>query len=186
MTKPFRVYLVRHGEASASWDTATDPGLSEEGGRQAATVGAVLAAQARCLVWSSPLLRAQQTARPLAAAWQAEVRIEDSVRELPSAGVPLETRRAWLKGVMQSRWEDVDAPLRDWRDRAWRVLCAAGEDVVVFTHFMVINAIASRATQDPRVMCFEPDYCSVTTLVAHDGGLVLEAFGKERPTLVNL
>lgn len=186
MTKPFKVYLVRHGEAAASWDTATDPGLSAEGGRQAATVGAVLAAQARCVVWSSPLQRALQTARPLAEAWQAQVRIEDAVRELPSAGIPLETRRAWLKGVMQSRWEDVGAPLRTWREQAWQVLCAAGEDLVVFTHFMVINAIASRAMQDPRTVCFEPDYCSVTTLVAQDGGLVLEALGKERPTLVNL
>lgn len=186
MPAAFRVFLVRHGEAAASWDTASDPGLSDEGLRQASAVGGLLATRSRCAVWSSPLQRARQTALPLVEAWQAPVRVEDAVRELPSVGVPMADRRAWLKGVMQSRWEAVDPPLQAWRDRAWQVLCAAGQDVVVFTHFMVINAVVGRATHDERTVCFEPDYCSVTTLVAKQGELALEELGNERPTLVNL
>ena len=186
MADTFTLQLVRHGEAAASWDTATDPGLSDEGARQAAAAGALLASRPPCAVWASPLARARQTAQPLADAWRAQVRIEEAVRELPSAGVPMDARRAWLKGVMHSHWDNVEPPLQRWRDAAWQVLCGLGQDTVVFTHFMVINAIVSRATADPRTVCFEPDYCSVTTLVACDGGLRLEALGKERPTLVNL
>ena len=186
MSAGFRVYLVRHGEAAASWDTAPDPALSAEGARQAAEVGALLSQGSRAALWSSPLQRAQQTAQPLAEAWQSLVRIEDAVRELPSAGVPMESRRDWLKAVMRARWDAVEAPLREWRERAWQVLCGVDHDVVVFTHFMVINAIVSRATEDARTVCFEPDYCSVTTLSLADGVLRLETLGRERPTLINL
>ena len=186
MSGSCRVHLVRHGEAAASWDTAPDPALSEDGARQAAEVGALLSKGSRAALWSSPLRRARETAQPLADAWAAAVRIEDRVRELPSAGVPMDSRRSWLKAVMQARWDAVDAPLLAWRDEAWRALCAVEHDVVVFTHFMVINAIVSLATEDARTVCFEPDYCSVTTFSLGDGGLRLETLGRERPTLINL
>ena len=186
MSRGFRVHLVRHGEAAASWDTAPDPALSAEGARQAAEVGALLSKGSRAALWSSPLRRARETAQPLADAWAAPVLVEDRVRELPSAGVPMESRRSWLKAVMQARWDAVEAPLQEWRAEAWRALCAVEHDVVVFTHFMVINAIVSRATDDARTVCFEPDYCSVTTLSLADGELHLETLGRERPTLINL
>ena len=178
------VYLVRHGEAAASWETAVDPGLSVAGQQQAqALLDTFGAAPPRRLV-SSPLQRAQETAAPLAAHWGAPVHIEDGVRELPSAGVPLATRREWLTGVMRSRWPEVDEPLHQWRERAWQSLLACTEDTVFFTHFMVINALVGRAMGDDRLVVYEPDYCAVTELRLSEDRCTVVALGKARTTLV--
>lgn len=186
MTSPFILTLVRHGEAAASWDTATDPGLSQTGQTQADALRERLRGAPSRRVLASPLRRAQETAAPLAAAWQKTVLVEHAVRELPSTGVPMATRREWLKGVAHATWPAVDAPLRAWRDEAWMALCGLAGDTVVFTHFMLINAIVSRALGDDRTVCFEPDYCSVTTLErTADGFRVLE-LGATRETLVLL
>ena len=188
MSRPVRIFLIRHGEAAASWDTAVDPGLSEAGQAQARTLLPHFAAlpgdRPAARLVSSPLQRARQTAAPLAAHWALPVGIEDGVRELPSAGVPLEERRAWLTEVMAARWPAVDASLHAWRDRAWQALLACREDTLFFTHFMVINALAGRVLGDDRLVVFEPDYCSVTELLLDGDACSLVALGKARNTLV--
>lgn len=188
MSRPVRIYLIRHGEAAASWDTAVDPGLSETGHAQASALvphfGALPADGSGTRLVSSPLARARQTAAPLAAHWNLPVGIEDGVRELPSAGVPLDQRRAWLTGVMAARWPAVEAPLHAWRERAWQTLLACREDTVFFTHFMVINALVGRVQGDDRLVVFEPDYCSVTELLREGDACSLVALGKARNTLV--
>ena len=66
-----RLYMIRHGLASAGWDGDADPGLADDGRQQAEAV----AAQVKALVaepapiFTSPLKRCQETAVPLAAAW---------------------------------------------------------------------------------------------------------------------
>ncbi len=188
MSHPVRIYLIRHGEAAASWDTAVDPGLSEAGHAQARALLPQFAGpvpnQAAARLVSSPLQRAQQTAAPLAAQWGRPVSIEDGVRELPSAGVPLDARRAWLTEIMAARWPAVDAPLHAWRERAWQALLACQTETVFFTHFMVINALVGRAMGDERLVVFEPDYCSVTELLLDGGNCSIVALGKARNTLV--
>ena len=178
------VYLVRHGEAAASWETAVDPGLSVGGQQQAHALLETFATVRPLRLVSSPLLRAQETAAPLAAHWAAPVHIEDGVRELPSAGVPLATRREWLSGVMRSRWPAVGEPLHQWRERAWQTLLACTEDTVFFTHFMVINALVGRALGDDRLVVYEPDYCAVTELRLSADTCEVVALGKARTTLV--
>ncbi len=58
------IFLVRHGEAAASWGQASDPGLSELGIEQASaaaeTLRPLLGLETRLL--SSPLKRACDTA----------------------------------------------------------------------------------------------------------------------------
>jgi broad specificity phosphatase PhoE len=61
------VYLVRHGEAAASWETAVDPGLSVAGQQQAQALLDTFGATPPRRLVSSPLQRAQETAAPLAA-----------------------------------------------------------------------------------------------------------------------
>ena len=85
------IQLIRHGEAAARWDTARDPPLSEQGRGQAETLVASFAHIAPRRILTSPQLRAQETAHPLAQSWHAPVNIADEVRELPSS-VPLAER----------------------------------------------------------------------------------------------
>jgi probable phosphoglycerate mutase len=63
------IYLVRHGEAAASWAQAADPGLSELGHEQARAVARILHPRlASSAVVAAPL--APQTTAPLAAGWR--------------------------------------------------------------------------------------------------------------------
>ena len=69
MTRLNRIYMVRHGRASAGWDTALDPGLDELGQAQAREAADQLQSLQLSNLITSPLLRCQQTAAPLAQMW---------------------------------------------------------------------------------------------------------------------
>ena len=107
MTKPTTLALVRHGEsawiAEGRFQGQGDPPLSDAGLRQAAAVGARLAAPAEMpsvpvpdrpplAIWHSPLRRAAQTAQ--------------AVHEAREADAPLRPLDA-LKEVGQGEWEGL-------------------------------------------------------------------------------
>ncbi len=83
---PLRLVLVRHGETTANAEGILDtrlPGhpLSEEGHRQAAELAQRLAGEPVVAVYASRALRAQQTARPVAARHGLAVQILSGVHE---------------------------------------------------------------------------------------------------------
>ena len=98
------IYLVRHGEAAASWEESPDPGLSELGRQQAEVAAALLEREitVETQLWSSPLRRALETAVPLARIMRQAVREEEAFREVP-APVPLVQRQTWLRQFMQQQ-----------------------------------------------------------------------------------
>ena len=180
------IFLVRHGEAAASWGQAPDPGLSELGREQAESVARQLLAKvdrSTALV-SSPLARAQETAQPLARKLGVQVAITDVFREIPSP-VPMEQRQDWLRGFMRQRWDEQEPSLHDWKNAAVDTLLALQSPTVVFTHFLVINAVVGHVQQRAETLCFWPDNGSITHLRLGEGGLELVALGQELKTLVN-
>lgn len=106
MGSSFELLLVRHGQTAlhaaglmVGW--RNDPGLDDEGRRQAAHQAEELARRpAECLVraiYSSPLPRARQTAEIIAARLDLPVRIEDDLRDIDIgdwAGRPVAELRA--------------------------------------------------------------------------------------------
>ena len=76
--------MVRHGRASAGWDTAVDPDLDEIGQHQAERVADELFALTNnpLTIVSSPLARCRQTAQPLATKWEIEPIIQNEVAEI--------------------------------------------------------------------------------------------------------
>ena len=107
-----RVYLVRHGRAAAGWDVDPDPALDELGRGQAVEVARRLAPLGPLHLVSSPLLRCQQTAFPLGAAWGVGAAIEPAVAEIPSPeGVAMADRVEWLREAMGVNDEGVSVAL---------------------------------------------------------------------------
>lgn len=180
------IYLVRHGEAAAHWDQADDPGLSELGRQQADDTARLLLEriEPRIRLVSSPLQRARETARPLAEALNAQVAIAKPFREIPT---PVERgdRQTWLNAIARQRWDEQDTVVRDWRRSLLARLKQISEPTVVFTHFMVLNAIVSELTANDRVVCFLPDNASVTTLRWASDDLQLLELGRQFRTRVN-
>lgn len=180
------IFLVRHGEAAAGWGQSSDPGLSELGVRQAEEVAAALQPQlpGATTLLSSPLARARETAIPLAQALEKPVLVEAAFREVP-APVPLPQRQTWLRGFMQQQWPGQPASLTRWRDRALGELLRLRQPAVVFTHFLLINAVVGSVLQRPEILCFWPDNGSITRLRHTGATLELVSLGREMETVVN-
>lgn len=178
------LYLVRHGRAAGSWHESRDPGLDALGRSQAerAAVELDTTAGRPVALRTSPLQRARETAAPLAQRWGAAPAVEPGVAEVPSPGMSLQERGEWLQGLLQSRWSDLEPRLWQWRDQAVETLRTCERDTVFITHAVLINAVVAAVTNNPRVLVFRPDYCSVTTLRLHQGALTLDALGREAET----
>lgn len=181
------IYLVRHGEAAAQWGQSADPGLSERGWEQAEAARDEILGVVRepVLLLSSPLARARETAHPLAEHWCCEVAIDDTYREVP-APVPRDQRLDWLRGFMAGRWDDQPVALHEWRERILGNLGRLDRSSVIFTHFVVINAVVGSLQGRDEVLCFMPDNGSVTHLRLNRGVLELFALGRELDTPVIL
>ena len=180
------IHLVRHGEAAANWQEADNPGLSKLGRQQATVAAQQLAGRiaADVQLISSPMLRAQQTAQPLADTLGSDVTIVEAFREIPTP-VELDQRHAWLKTIARQSWLEQHEMVCQWQQSLLQALRQIDQHAVVFTHFMVLNAIVSSLTGRDRVVCFLPDNASITTLKLDGGKLELVELGRELRTKVN-
>jgi broad specificity phosphatase PhoE len=159
------IRLIRHGEAAASWQQNPDPGLSESGRVQALRLAEELAAPAPTAIISSPLRRAQETAAPLALACHLSITIVDAFREIPTPPhIAIGNRLSWLQACAHQPWRDADPVVLTWRDNLMQALMPLRGHVVIFTHFMVMNAVLGQMRGDDTLVCYQPDYCSVLTL----------------------
>ena len=179
-----RLYLVRHGRAFAGFGEAIDPGLDEVGQSQAEAVKKKLGDMARMNILASPLLRARETAAPLAKHWRVKPVIEEAFAEIPAPVKDLSERAQWLKVFMTSSWRDAPVDLERWRATIISTLLGQSENAVIFSHFMAINAALGVAIEDDRAVVFKPDNGSVTILDAAEGELTLVERGREAETRV--
>ena len=186
-----RIYMIRHGKAAAGWDGDADPGLNELGRTQAESVAKKVQALVATPVpiYSSPLKRCQETAAPLAAAWGVTPQIEAGVGEIPPPLEELTERTQWLRRVMAGTWEGLyrDAAsvesgvdFRGWNDNVVNTLNAfKGEAVVIFSHFIALNAAYCAATGAADVVSFAPENCSLSIFDTDGTSLSLVAQGEE-------
>ena len=105
-------------------------------------------------------------------------------REIPSP-VPLAQRQAWLRQFMQQQWMEQGDDLKAWRRSALDRLLALQQPAVVFTHFLVINAVVGQVLERSETLCFWPDNGSITHLRHTGSNLELVARGIEMATHVN-
>ena len=179
------IYLVRHGEAAASWGNHPDPGLSELGHKQAeAAAGTLLSLGARSAI-SSPMQRCRETAQPFerlrsegfvhfhdidvfhidTGAFErlagVTAAVEPVVSEIETPeGV--EDRVAWLQAYMAGTWSAEGAAHDVWRRRIAEALALLPDNTAVFSHFVAINAVVSLIDNDDRTTVFRPGHCSIT------------------------
>lgn len=185
------IYMIRHGKAAAGWDGDADPGLNELGRTQAEAVAEKVQALVAgpVPIYSSPLKRCQETAVPLAAAWGVTPRIEAGVGEIPPPLEDLTARTDWLRRVMSGTWEGLYSDLvsvesgvdfRGWNSNVVNALNGLkGEVVVVFSHFIALNAAYCAATGAADVVSFAPENCSLSIFESDGTSLSLVAQGEE-------
>lgn len=156
---PTRVLLLRHGETadpSVFHGAESDVGLSARGRRQAEAAAATLAPFAPAQVTSSAMLRARETAEPIARACGLPLRVEPALHERAvgalsgtptngSDGVWPDTLRRWIEGdtgYAPPGAESFDSI----RDRVWPVWTRLtderpGQTQVIVAHGVVCKVL---------------------------------------------
>ncbi|MFN3254084.1 MAG: histidine phosphatase family protein [Ilumatobacter sp.] len=180
------VHLVRHGRATAGWDTDPDPGLDDLGRQQAIAVADRLAESGPLVAVTSPLRRCRETAQAyLDRTGASDVLVADAVAEIPSPdGYEMSERVDWLRSAMRGSWGDLDEDYRTFRDGVVAFVRSQANDAVVFSHFVAINAVIGACLDDDRLVIRSLDNCSVTSVEVTAEGLVLLSGGAEADTLI--
>lgn len=176
--------FVRHGLPQRIDDAGgpADPPLSEEGRRQAAALANWLAPTGIDAIYSSPMLRAKETAAPLADRLGHEVVIEDGLEEFDAHlhyYVPLEEMTRddprWEELVAEWSSPEADGTRRTFRARVVeaveRIVAAhTGQRVALVCHGGVVNAYLSEVLEMDRTLFFEPGYTSISRVLASRTG----------------
>jgi broad specificity phosphatase PhoE len=178
--------MVRHGRASAGWDTALDPELDELGHAQAREAANQLQSLQLGNIITSPLLRCQQTAEPLGLKWNVVPQVFAEVSEIPSPkGVAMSDRIVWLRQAMQGTWSDLGADYVAYRDCITEFVRGIQTDAVIFSHFIAINAVIGGVLGDDRLVIRSLDNCSITIFESDTtGNLSLTQGGHQDDTFI--
>lgn len=178
-----RLRLIRHGEAAPALQGDNDPGLSVRGVRQALALPSLLSERPDRLL-TSPLIRARETALPLAASFELERSVEPDYGELPwREGQSAVERVTELSGAFRMAWSDFDAQWRGWRSRLIERALSETGDVVIVSHFVAINVLVGLALADDRAVVVRLANASVTELHVSADGLRVVALGEATPEL---
>jgi probable phosphoglycerate mutase len=174
------IVMVRHALPvridATDDDSPADPGLSERGYQQAERVAAALAHDDVDALYCSPMLRAIETAAPLAKALGLEPVTEPGIREFDShhtSYVPVEELRAsndarWqllVSGDLYGTGVDPDEFRGRVVEAVERIAAAhPGGRAVLVSHSGAINAAAGHVLGQERPIWFAPAYCSLTRI----------------------
>ena len=179
-----QLVLIRHAlpERVVTTDgTPADPGLSELGRGQALALADWLAAERIDAVYSSPMLRARQTAEPLAQRKDLEIQLDERLSEFDRDStiyIPMEELKqtdyeAWLQFVKSGYPADLDVEaFYTGVVGAIEAIVAAnsGATVAVVCHGGVINAWAVHILEIPRPLFFGPRYTSINRFMGASSG----------------
>lgn len=180
------IYFVRHGEAAASFANHRNPGLSDRGRAQSERTATQLRELGPLPVFTSPLLRTQETARFLANAWKTDAKIDERFAEVPTpSNVEFEERSVWLQQVMSGTWMDLSKELQLWRRTMVDATLEFQQDCVVFSHFVAINVLVGAAASLPELISFRPANASITLFSNDRGALSVIYKGREADSKVN-
>lgn len=177
------IFLIRHGEAAASWGDHPDPGLSDLGKGQAEAAAEILSKLGATTAVTSPMQRCRETAQPFEARAGLTARVVPEVSEI-STPDRIEDRVSWLRELMAGTWTQAGPDLVAWRLKMSQTVSDLPDGVAVFSHFVAINALVGALEGDDRVTIFRPGHCSVTRLERRGGVLRVAEYGSESATRV--
>ncbi len=181
--------LVRHAEpvrltAIDTGGTPADPSLTVRGREQAVSLAAWLRHESFDAIYTSSKARAIETAAPVAEAIGLDPVVDDGWLEYDARShdyIPMEEMRATkdprLEAMYSGDWSsfgDADPDLfriqvSDALDRT--IAKHGGERVLVVCHGGVVNVAVALVVGLDRDLWFEPDYTSISRIVASRSGV---------------
>ena len=175
--------LVRHAEPVkiVDADGPADPPLTDRGRGQSDRLASYLAEERIDGVWSSPMVRARETAAPLADALGLSVVVDQELAEYDreaTSYIPIEELKAnkderWL-AMVEGNFENAVDPAEFQRGVVTAIEHIVngnpGSTVAVVCHGGVINAYVGHVLGIDRPLWFEPRYTSIHRIMASRRG----------------
>lgn len=94
-------------------------------------------------------------------------------------------RVEWLRNAMAGTWADLGSPYTDFREGVVEFVRTRTRPVVIFSHFIAINAVIGACIGDDRLVIDSLDNASVTVVdVGPDGDVQLVERGRQADTLI--
>lgn len=176
--------LIRHAEPIkiVEADGPADPHLAERGYEQAGRLADYLAGETINGVWSSPMVRAKETAAPLAEALGLDVIVDIELAEYDkdaTSYIPIEELKAnkderWfamVEGNFEERGIDpVEFQAGVVRAIEHIITGNPGGTIAVVCHGGVINAYLGHILGITKPLWFEPRYTSIHRVMASRRG----------------
>lgn len=180
-----QLLLIRHAEpnnAARSESGAADPPLTETGRLQASRLPAALAPYRITRLFTSPQLRARQTADPVAEHRGLDVEVVEDLAEYDyghdhyfTIDAAKDVAPAAYQRILAGHLpEFVDADL--FRSRVQAGLdhviatCEHSETAAIFVHGGVVNVVLEHLLGLPRPLMFPIEYASVTRILVSRTG----------------
>ncbi len=182
------IILIRHGEASQSWGDHPDPDLSDNGFKQAKLLEEHKDLQdlSNYDFISSPKSRAKSTALPLIKKFNKELLINNIFSEIPSGNIEASEKKQWLTSTMKEEINKLSEEVTTWRMNIIKEIFGMNKDTIIFSHFMVINALVGELAKHPNLLHFHPDYTSLTKIRLENGTPKSFSIEGSKKTTINL
>ena len=177
--------IVRHGKT----DSGVDPGLAEQGHRQAQIVTERLAVEAIEAAYCSPMRRARETADPFLERSGLNLAIKDGLAEIDKyadqyiSPALMKTDPELFQRFLTNPYEVCQIDPDDFRRDVTTAFAQIAKNhpsqkVVVFSHAIAINVyLADILEKGSDFFGMIPSNCSITRVkVAQDGRRSIESF----------
>jgi 2,3-bisphosphoglycerate-dependent phosphoglycerate mutase len=176
--------LIRHAEPVKIVEASgpADPHLAERGHEQARRLASYLAVERIDGVWSSPMVRAKETAAPLAEALGVDVVVDVELAEYDKEAtsyIPIEELKAakderWF-AMVEGNFEERGIDPVEFQKGVVRAIehiitGNPGATIAAVCHGGVINAYLGHILGIKRPLWFEPRYTSIHRVMASRRG----------------
>lgn len=177
--------LIRHGRPESQQVAAgdgADPPLTARGRAEADLLGRYLVSDnGPATVYASPMLRARETAEAIINHSSVPLCLDDRLREFDHGAAnytppelntaPSDVRRMMWRALETGVWGDHTFDPEVFEQRVWEVFnhiidTNTSSTVAVVCHSGVMNSFLGKVLGRPRGMFFQPDYTSISRVVA--------------------
>jgi broad specificity phosphatase PhoE len=118
--------------------------------------------------------------------FQKHLNINSIYSEIPSSDIDKSDKKNWLRDIMQLDIDYLPEEVLKWKNNLVDDCLNLSKDTIVFTHFMVINALVGSLLKNNVLMYFYPNYVSVTKITFENKEVKSISLGDEKKTIINL
>ena len=182
------VIFIRHAEASSSWGDHHDPGLSDTGIAQSKKLinRPELKQLDHYSFISSPKYIRDRAKSKYKKGSECEICGSENQLDFHRFYSLAPLLQEWLKKILQMNKNDLPENITKWKENIISKTITFSEDSVIFTHFMVINALLSELNSETKLLYFYPDYTSIVKITIEDGEFINFSIDKDKKTFINL